>query len=100
MENLDQDRQACTQDSHLSRIGEWLDFHLFVLGMDHIYVYDNSREPYTALWQALRPYVAAGRVTYHPWPHRNCMPPGLSYKDWGGEQHVSHFSAENSALRR
>jgi hypothetical protein len=25
---------------------------------------------------------------------------GKSYRDWGGELHVSHFAAENSALRR
>jgi hypothetical protein len=48
----------------------------------------------------LAPYVAAGVVTYHPWPHGSCLKAGKGKVDWGAQVRTSQNAAENAALRR
>jgi hypothetical protein len=48
----------------------------------------------------LAPYVSAGVVTYHPWPHGSCMEAGKGQADFGAQVRLSQRAAENAALRR
>ena len=46
-------------------IAEWLEFHRMV-GVEHFYLYNNESSDGYA--EVLRPYRAAGLVTFHDWP--------------------------------
>jgi len=46
---------------------EWLEA-MFHMGVEHVYMYDNWVAPEEAQLGRLAPYIAAGLVTYHPWP--------------------------------
>lgn len=72
----------------LLRFKEWLLFHRMV-GFDHFYVYDNSKQRHGALWNMLKPFVDKGVATYIHWPARVCA-----------RHRASQYAAENSCLRR
>jgi len=56
----------CTNALHSyspGKIVEWLEYH-FLLGVDHVYLFDRKGE----YKKALQKYVDTGRITYIPWP--------------------------------
>ena len=76
------------------RLDEWIRFHLLV-GVEHLYIYDNSPED-----SSLKPVTDQfpGQVTRVPWPATICNN-NHNYEDSPGER-SSQYAAESSCRLR
>ena len=83
----------------LSRIIEWIEFHLMV-GFDHIYVYDNTgaHTDEVDLESTLYPRFLESEVTYINWPSRVCN--NNSPNNENKPELSSQYAAENSCRAR
>jgi hypothetical protein len=81
------------------RLREWVTFHLMV-GMDHVYIYDNSvtREGGTSELRSVAEAFPPEKLTYHVWPCRVCNNNRPSHKDPG--ERSSQYAAEASCRTR
>jgi len=79
-----------------SRLIEWMEFH-FMIGLDHVYLYDNSQDSADTLARAADLF-GPEKITRIVWPHKICnnMAPGSKNP---GER-SSQYSAEASCLKR
>eukprot|EP00980_Cylindrotheca_fusiformis_P020094 scaffold7169_cov107-Cylindrotheca_fusiformis.AAC.3 len=91
--------QSKLDDSTPARLLEWLTYHLYIAGLDHIYIYDNS-EAYdmaSSSSSSLQPVIdlfPADRVTRIPWKHRVCN------NNFKGGERSSQYAAEASCRLR
>jgi hypothetical protein len=96
---------AKTDISTSNRLLEWLTFHLHVVGMDHIYVYDNTgahtnsieTDTTTGLAQVVDMF-SSDRVTRIPWPFRVCNNNIPAHANTG--ERSSQYAAEASCRLR
>ncbi|KAG7346675.1 glycosyltransferase family 92 protein [Nitzschia inconspicua] len=82
------------------RLREWITFHLMV-GMDHVYIYDNSDMGGTKQSSELRAVAEsfpADKLTYHVWPCKICNNNRPAHKDPG--ERSSQYAAEASCRTR
>jgi hypothetical protein len=84
----------------VARLKEWIVFHQLV-GLDHIYIYDNTAVNTTA--QETSPLQAIaqefpGFVTLHPWPAKICNNNRPNHKNPG--ERSSQYAAEASCRER
>jgi len=89
-------KQAAESDT-LSRFEEWLEFH-FMVGFDHVYLYDNSgaHTNETSLASVVAKYP--GKITRIDWPAIPCNN-NIPAHDSTGER-SSQYAAENSCRTR
>ena len=82
------------------RLDEWIRFHLLV-GVEHIYVYDNSKDSSSSSTSSSLQSVTdqfPNRVTRIPWPAQICNN-NRSFHDSPGER-SSQYAAESSCRLR
>jgi hypothetical protein len=78
------------------RLHEWIHFHLMV-GVEHLYVYDNSDGNATDLWDVTQLFQA-DQVSYHQWPCHICNNNRPAHKNPG--ERSSQYAAEASCRER
>ena len=57
----------CASHRCCLRWRQWVAYH-HLLGIEHFYIYDNNSTDSDTLRLRLRPFMAAGLVTYVNWP--------------------------------
>jgi hypothetical protein len=77
------------------RLEEWIRFHLLV-GVDYLYVYDNSNDDNTELLDVTNKFP--GRVTHHRWPCQICNNNRPAHSNPG--ERSSQYAAEASCRER
>jgi len=90
---------AKSDASTSSRLLEWLTFHLDVVGMDHIYVYDNSGAHTSEIsLKEITDMFPPSRVTRVVWPFRVCNNNIPAHANTG--ERSSQYAAEASCRLR
>jgi Glycosyltransferase family 92 len=80
------------------RLLEWLTYHLYIAGFDHVYVYDNSDPSSGRTLQPVLDLFPTNRVTRIVWPHRVCNNNKPMHINAG--ERSSQYAAETSCRLR